>query len=58
MLEKLGKKVEVKKMDYKYVLSNGNSKEVLIDVSYNPKLLGGFILEYNSKSIDASVLKN
>lgn len=30
MLEKLGKKVEVKKMDYKYVLSNGNSKEVLI----------------------------
>lgn len=34
-----------------------NSKEVLIDVSYNPKLLGGFILEYNSKSIDASVLK-
>jgi len=30
MLEKIGKKVEVKKMDYKYVLSNGNSKEVLI----------------------------
>ncbi|MFH1546768.1 MAG: DNA adenine methylase [Patescibacteria group bacterium] len=30
MLEKIGKRVEVKKMDYKYVLSNGNSKEVLI----------------------------
>ncbi len=30
MLKKLGKQVEVKKMDYKYVLSNGNSKEVLI----------------------------
>jgi len=30
MLKKLGKKVEVKKMDYKYVLSNANSKEVLI----------------------------
>jgi adenine-specific DNA-methyltransferase len=30
MLEGLGKKVEVKKMEYKYVLSNGNSKEVLI----------------------------
>ena len=30
ILEKLGKKVEVKKMDYKYVLSNKNSKEVLI----------------------------
>lgn len=30
ILEKLGKKVEVKKMDYKYVLSNKSSKEVLI----------------------------
>jgi adenine-specific DNA-methyltransferase len=30
ILEKLGKKVEIKKMDYKYVLSNANSKEVLI----------------------------
>lgn len=30
ILEKLGKKVEVKKMNYKYVLSNTNSKEVLI----------------------------
>jgi len=33
MLKKLGKKVEIKKMDYKYVLSNGNSKEVLIIAS-------------------------
>lgn len=30
MLEKRGKSVEVKKLDYKYVLSVGNSKEVLI----------------------------
>ena len=30
MLKKLRKQVEVKKMDYKYALSNGNSKEVLI----------------------------
>lgn len=30
MLEKISKDVEVKKLDYKYVLSNGNSKEVLI----------------------------
>ena len=34
-----------------------NSKEILLEVSYDPRLLGGFILEYNSKSIDASVLK-
>ena len=30
MLKKHKKSVEVKKLDYKYVLSNGNSKEVLI----------------------------
>ena len=30
MLEKIDKRIEVKKMDYKYVLSNGSSKEVLI----------------------------
>ena len=30
MLKDLGKEVDVKKMDYKYALSNGNSKEVLI----------------------------
>lgn len=30
ILEKLGKRVEVIKIDYKYVLSNTNSKEVLI----------------------------
>lgn len=30
MIEKHKKSIEVKKLDYKYVLSNGNSKEVLI----------------------------
>ncbi len=30
MLKKYKKSIEVKKLDYKYVLSNGNSKEVLI----------------------------
>lgn len=34
-----------------------NSKEILLRVFYNPNLLGGVILEYNSSSIDASVLK-
>lgn len=34
-----------------------NSKEILLSASYNPKLLGGLIIEYNSKSIDASILK-
>lgn len=33
------------------------SKEVVLNVSYNPQLLGGFILEYNSTSTDASILK-
>jgi F-type H+-transporting ATPase subunit delta len=33
------------------------SSEVVLNVSYNPKLLGGLIVEYNSTSIDASVLK-
>ena len=32
------------------------STEVVLNVSYNPKLLGGLILEYNSTLIDASVL--
>lgn len=30
MLEKYKKSIDIKKLDYKYVLSNGNSKEVLI----------------------------
>jgi len=33
------------------------SSEVMLSIAYNPKLLGGFIVEYNSTSIDASVLK-
>jgi len=34
-----------------------SSKEVILNVSYDPKLLGGLILEYNSTSIDASILR-
>jgi ATP synthase F1 delta subunit len=34
-----------------------NSKEIILNAFYNPKLLGGLIVEYNSKSIDASILK-
>lgn len=34
-----------------------SSSEIILKVAYNPKLLGGLILEYNSISIDASVLK-
>ena len=33
------------------------SKEIILDISYNPQLLGGLILEYNSTSTDASILK-
>lgn len=33
------------------------AKEIILNVAYNPKLLGGLILEYNSISIDASILK-
>jgi ATP synthase F1 delta subunit len=33
------------------------SEEVILTTSYNPKLLGGLILEYNSVAIDASILK-
>ena len=33
-----------------------SSNEIILNVSYNPKLLGGLILEYNSTLIDASVL--
>jgi len=29
----------------------------MLNVSYNPRLLGGLILEYGSSSIDASILK-
>jgi ATP synthase F1 delta subunit len=34
-----------------------NSKEIILNAFYNTKLLGGLIIEYKSKSIDASVLK-
>lgn len=33
------------------------AKEVILSMSYNPKLLGGLIVEYGSSSIDASILK-
>jgi hypothetical protein len=32
-------------------------KTILLNVFYKPKLLGGIIIEYNSLSIDASILK-
>ena len=28
-----------------------------ISIAYNPKLLGGIVLEFNSVAIDASILK-
>jgi F-type H+-transporting ATPase subunit delta len=34
-----------------------SSKDIILNVTYNPKLLGGIIIEYNSTSIDASILK-
>ena len=34
-----------------------NAKNIVLNVSYNPKLLGGLVLEYKSSSIDASILK-
>lgn len=32
-----------------------NSKEIFLKVNYNPKLLGGLIIEYNSVSINATI---
>ena len=34
-----------------------SSNEIILNVSYNPKLLGGLIIEYKSIAIDASILK-
>ena len=34
-----------------------NAEEIILTVSYNPKLLGGLIVEYKSIAIDASILK-
>ena len=34
-----------------------HSNEIILNTAYNPKLLGGIILEYNSVAIDASILK-
>lgn len=33
------------------------ANEVILTMSYNPKLLGGLIIEYGSSSVDASILK-
>ena len=33
------------------------TNEILLSIAYNPKLLGGFILQYNSLIIDATDLK-
>lgn len=34
-----------------------NGKEIILNVSYDPKLLGGLILEYKSVVVDLSLLK-
>ncbi len=34
-----------------------NSKEIVLSAYYSPRLLGGLLIEYNSKSVDASILK-
>ena len=34
-----------------------NSKEIILNLSYSAKLLGGLIVEYNSTSVDASIFK-
>lgn len=34
-----------------------NSNDIILNVAYNTKLLGGLIVEYNSVAIDASILK-
>ena len=34
-----------------------NSTEVILKTAYNPKILGGLVLEYNSVAVDASILK-
>lgn len=34
-----------------------NANEIILSVAYNPKLLGGLIIEYKSTAIDASILK-
>lgn len=33
------------------------SEDIILSFAYNPKLLGGFIVEYGSFAVDASVLK-
>ena len=34
-----------------------NANEIILSIAYNPKLLGGLIVEYDSIAIDASILK-
>jgi len=34
-----------------------NSAEIILKTAYNPKILGGLVLEYNSVAVDASILK-
>ena len=50
-------KEQVGSMLLKTLKNLTQSKEVVLNVSYNPKLLGGLVLEYNSSAIDASILK-
>jgi len=34
-----------------------SAKDIILNVTYDPKLLGGIVIEYDSTSIDASLLK-
>lgn len=45
------------KMLLKTLKNLTKTENIILNVSYNPKLLGGLILEYKSNSIDASLLK-
>lgn len=42
---------------FKALRKLSNSDKIILSVSYNPKLLGGLIIEYNSMAIDASLLR-
>jgi F-type H+-transporting ATPase subunit delta len=42
---------------FKALRKLSDSEKIILSVSYNPKLLGGLILEYNSMAIDASLLR-
>jgi F-type H+-transporting ATPase subunit delta len=51
-------KLEAKEIIINYLKDKSGAKEVILDEKLDPNILGGFVLKYSNKIIDASLRSN